>query len=56
MARRKRIDASTVKAAIEVYRTIPIRFVEIDLDSSLEIALEHGLLDRSLRRAATEWE
>jgi predicted nucleic acid-binding protein len=43
MARRKRIDGAAMQRALAIYRTIPIRFVQIDLGASLEIALRHGL-------------
>jgi predicted nucleic acid-binding protein len=43
MARRKRIDLESMKRAIGVYRSIPIRFIEIDLEMSLTIALEHRM-------------
>ena len=43
MVRRKRIEPEAVRQAVAVYRSVPIRFVEIDLGASLEIALRHGL-------------
>jgi predicted nucleic acid-binding protein len=43
MVRRKHIDAAEVKQAIAVYQSVPIRFVDIDLTASLDIALQHGL-------------
>jgi predicted nucleic acid-binding protein len=43
MVRRKRIDAAAAKHAIALYQSVPIRFVDIDLRASLDIALQHGL-------------
>ena len=43
MFRRKRIDAPTAQRAVAIYQSIPIRFVQVDLGSSLEIAFRHGL-------------
>ncbi len=43
MVRRKRIEPEAMRQAVAVYRSVPIRFVEIDLGASLEIALRHGL-------------
>jgi predicted nucleic acid-binding protein len=38
MLRRKRITLTEALRAIEAYRQIPIRFVEVELEESLEIA------------------
>ena len=43
MARRNRIDKESVTRAVAIYRSIPIRFIEVDLETSLAIALEHRL-------------
>lgn len=43
MVRQKRIHAGDVHRALAVYEAIPIRFVEIDLAASLDIALQHRL-------------
>jgi predicted nucleic acid-binding protein len=43
MVRRKRIEAEAVRQAVAVYRSVPIRFVEVDLGASLEIALRYRL-------------
>ncbi len=43
MLKRRRATSFQVQGALEVYATIPIRFVEVDLGSALEIAAEHGL-------------
>ena len=43
MVRRKRMEPEAARQAVEVYRSIPIRFVEIDLGASLDIALQHRL-------------
>jgi predicted nucleic acid-binding protein len=43
MARRNRIDTESVMRALAIYRAIPIRFIEIDLESALAIALERRL-------------
>jgi predicted nucleic acid-binding protein len=43
MARRNRIDRASVTHAIGIYRSIPVRFIDIDLEAALAIALEHRL-------------
>lgn len=43
MFRRKRIDLKQARKALEQYRLIPIRLVEVDLESSLLIAQQYGL-------------
>lgn len=43
MLRRGRVDLGLVAEAIEVYQRIPIRFVDVDLSASLEVAAEHRL-------------
>ena len=37
------MEAEDAREAVEVYRSIPIRFVEVDLSASLDIAMMHGL-------------
>jgi len=43
MLRRGRITSELVARAVEIYRTIPIRFIDVDLMASLVIASEHRL-------------
>lgn len=43
MFKRKRIDIKVAKKAIKYYQMIPIRFVEISLDGSLEIAFKYKI-------------
>jgi len=43
MIRRGRLTLQLALRAIESYRSIPIRFVEVDLGASLMIASEHHL-------------
>ncbi len=40
MLKRSRITLTQAQQAIEIYRSIPIRFVDIDLELALEIANE----------------
>ncbi|MBI4219608.1 MAG: type II toxin-antitoxin system VapC family toxin [Chloroflexi bacterium] len=41
--RRARIDLDQAKGALDSYRGIPVRLAEIDLDTSVELAKEHGI-------------
>lgn len=43
MMRRRRLTPQLAVRAVESYRSIPIRFMEVDLVASLEIASEHHL-------------
>ena len=43
MFKRKRIDIKVAKKAIKYYQMIPIRFAEIDLVNSLEIAFKYKI-------------
>ena len=43
MLKRGRIQVEQALEAIEVYRQIPIRFVDVELDQTLEIAGELGI-------------
>ena len=43
MLRRGRVDIGLVAEAIDVYQRIPIRFLDVDLSASLEVAAEHRL-------------
>lgn len=43
MFRRKRIELKQVRKALEQYRMIPMRLIEVDLESSLRIAEQYGL-------------
>ncbi|MGQ9631800.1 MAG: type II toxin-antitoxin system VapC family toxin [bacterium] len=43
MLRRRRIALAPVLKAMEVYRQIPIRFVDVELEESLKIADELGI-------------
>lgn len=43
MIRRGRVTPERAAQAIEIYRSIPIRFIDVDLQTSLTIASEHGL-------------
>lgn len=55
MLRRQRIDLSQATQAIGIYRKMPIRFVEVELEDTLEIASELGFhaYDAYLIRCAT---
>jgi predicted nucleic acid-binding protein len=43
MSKRKRLDADQLRPVIRAYEKIPIRFVDVDLQGSLEIAASHDL-------------
>lgn len=43
MLRQRRLDPEHVARGIEIYRSIPIRFIEVDIGASLMIAAEHRL-------------
>ena len=43
MMRRGRLTPELAVRAVEIYRSIPIRFVDVDLGASLTIASEHHL-------------
>ncbi len=43
MFKRNRIDIKLAKKALKYYQKIPLRFVEIDLDSSVEIAHKYSI-------------
>jgi predicted nucleic acid-binding protein len=43
MLRRRRVTLAEVPKAIEVYRRIPIRFVEVKLEDALRVAAEAGI-------------
>ena len=43
MLKRKRISSDVALKALEVYRKIPIRFLDVELEESLKIADEQGI-------------
>lgn len=43
MLRRRRLTPELAARSIEIYQSIPIRFVDVDLTASLRIAAEHRL-------------
>lgn len=43
MFRRGRIDLELIERAIEIYRRIPIRFVDVNLSAALRIASRHRI-------------
>jgi predicted nucleic acid-binding protein len=43
MLKRKRIDIKLAKKALKYYQKIPLRFVETDLEESLEIAHNYNI-------------
>jgi len=43
MIRRRRLTFDLAARASEIYQSIPIRFIDVDLTASLAIASEHGL-------------
>ena len=43
MIKRERITLDQAKKALAIYRKIPIRFVEVELEDSLEMVNNHGI-------------
>jgi predicted nucleic acid-binding protein len=43
MLKRKRISLDQALRAVDVYRQIPLRMVEVDLEAALQIADTHGV-------------
>lgn len=43
MIRRNRLTLELAARAVEIYQSIPIRFIDVDLAASLKIAAEHRL-------------
>jgi predicted nucleic acid-binding protein len=58
MLKRKRITLDQALRAIEIYRQISIRLVEVELEDSLEIAEEQGIYayDAYLLRCAVKYK
>ncbi len=58
MLKRHRVTLEQVLEAIEIYQTIPIRFVEIELDKSLELAAQLNIYayDAYLIRCALKYQ
>ncbi len=57
MLKRSRVTPAEVARALEIYHSIPIRFLEVELDNSLEIAAELGVYayDAYLLRCAQKY-
>lgn len=57
MLRRRRVTLAEALKAIEVYRQIPIRYVEVELDEALKVAGEGGIYayDAYLIRCAQKY-
>lgn len=57
LLKRKRVTLEEALQAIEIYLQIPVRFVEVELTESLEIAQELGLYanDAYLLRCAAKY-
>lgn len=43
MLKRNRIDLALARQAIEVYRRIPLQFIEVDLAQAIELAAKLGI-------------
>ena len=58
MIKRNRITLEQAQNAIEIYRQIPIRFTEVELEESLEIVAEYGIYayDAYLVRCAIKYK
>ena len=57
MIKRGRVSLEQALDAIEIYRQIPIRFTDVELDNSIEIASKHGIYayDAYLLRCAIKF-
>jgi len=57
LLKRKRLTIKEVLAALDIYLQIPVRFVEVELTESLELASEMGLYayDAYLLRCAAKY-
>lgn len=57
LLKRKRLTIKEVLAAVDIYLQIPVRFVEVELTESLELANEMGLYvyDAYLLRCAAKY-
>ena len=57
LLKRKRLTLEEVLEAIDIYLQVPVRFVEVELTESLELASELGLYayDAYLLRCATKY-
>lgn len=58
MLKRKRITMEQAHQALDIYKTIPIRFVEVELAEALEISDELGIYayDAYLLRCALRYK
>ncbi|MEJ2597948.1 MAG: type II toxin-antitoxin system VapC family toxin [Anaerolineales bacterium] len=58
MLKRQRINLDQALRAIEIYRQIPIRLVDVELEDSLEIAQKQGIYayDAFLLRSALKYK
>jgi predicted nucleic acid-binding protein len=43
MLKQKRVTLKTIKKALSVYDSIPIRYVDVDIMDSLELAVKHNM-------------
>jgi predicted nucleic acid-binding protein len=43
MFKRGRIDASQIRRVLRAYERIPVRYLDLDLRSALDLAVEHGI-------------
>ena len=53
-----RVSLETAQKAIKIYKQIPIRFTEVELEDTLEIVAEHGIYayDAYLIRCAIKYK
>ncbi len=58
MINRRRVSLEQALDAIEIYRQIPIRFTEVELEDTLAIVAEHGIYayDAYLLRCAMKYQ
>ena len=58
MIKRERITLQQALSALEIYRQIPIRYTDVELDETLDIVAEHGIYayDAYLIRCAIKYK
>lgn len=58
MIKRGRVSLETAQKAIKIYKQIPIRFTEVELEDTLDIVAEHGIYayDAYLIRCAIKYK
>jgi predicted nucleic acid-binding protein len=58
MYKRNRVTLAQILQALQIYKTIPVRYVDIDLEASLEVAIQLNIYayDAYLIQAAKQYK